>query len=219
MTPASAIPTSIVPFPPSPLKCNVYTLPAGTVVHRIHDTCFAPEQFNPGIKGNSRFAPIIAADGSRIPTTYAATTYDCAVYETVFHDIDPEEPFKSVPWTSIKKLSYSTLEVTRGIRLAKFFSADLMKWNCSRNQIIDTPPSTYPQTRLWSAAVYNSNESIDGMVWTSRKYDEEKVMLLFGTRLKKSDLVAKSSVVIVSDALVLGDLYALAKRSHIFISL
>jgi RES domain len=218
MTMASGIPRAIVPIPPSPLECNVLTFPAGTIVHRIHDSGLGAEQFNPGIKGDSRFAPIKTADGTQIPTSYAATTYGCAAFETVFHDIDPKELFKSVAWTRIEKLSYSTLEFSRDIRLARFFSADLMKWNCLRTQLIDTPPTTYPQTRRWSMAVHASDNTIDGMVWTSRKYDEEKAMLLFGTRVKPGDLVAKSSVVIVSDARALGDLHALAKMSGILIS-
>ncbi len=217
MTPAPAVPTSIVPIPPSTLVCNIHTLPAGTVVHRIHDTRFSAGQFNPGV-GNSRFAPITAAGRSRIPTIYAATTYECAAFETTFHDIDPGALFKSVPWTTIEKLSYSTFKFTREIRLARFFSADLMKWNCSRSQLIDTPPSTYPQTRQWSKAVHDSDDSIDGTIWTSRKYDEEKVMLLFGSRVKKCDLVVKKSVAIISDAQALGDLHNLANRSGILIS-
>jgi hypothetical protein len=98
------------------------------------------------------------------------------------------------------------------------FSADLMKWNCARTQLIDTPPSTYPQTRQWSAAVHESEDAVDGMVWTSRKSDEDQAMLLFGTRLKPGDLIVKSSVVIASDAKALRDLHTLARQSGILIS-
>lgn len=156
MTAAPTVPAAIVPMPPSPMECNVLSLPAGTVIHRIHDKRLRAEQFNPGINGDSRFAPIKTPDGSPIPTSYAATTFGCAAYETIFHDIEPGALFKSVSWTTIEKLSYSTLELGRDVRLAKMFSADLMKWGCARTQLIDTPPSTYPQTRLWSAAVHES---------------------------------------------------------------
>jgi hypothetical protein len=106
MTVAPVIPAAIVPPPPSPMKCNVLSLAAGAIVHRIHDKGLRAEQFNPGINGDSRFAPIKTADGSRIPTSYAATTFGCAAFETIFHDIDPDALFKSVPWTTIEKLSY-----------------------------------------------------------------------------------------------------------------
>lgn len=218
MTAAPTNAMSIVPTPPSPLKCNLLPLSAGAIVHRIHDKGLRAEQFNPGIKGNSRFAPIKTINGSAIPTAYAATTFACAVFETIFHDIDPDAPFKSVPWTTIEKLSYSTIEFGRDVQLCKMFSADLMRWNCARTQLIDTPPSAYPQTRCWSAAIHESEGAVDGMVWTSRKFDEEKAMMLFGTRLTPSDLIVKSSVTIASDANALSELHLLAKRSGILIS-
>jgi len=43
-------------------------------------------------------------------------------------------------------------------------------------------------------------------------------MILFGTRFKPGDLVAKSSIVVVSDAKALGDLYILARQSDILLS-
>ena len=43
-------------------------------------------------------------------------------------------------------------------------------------------------------------------------------MLLFGSRVKKCDLVVKKSVAIISDAQALGDLHNLANRSGILIS-
>ncbi|MGD9656150.1 MAG: RES domain-containing protein, partial [Methylocystis sp.] len=132
MTAVPTNPMMIVPTPPSQLKCNVLLLHAGAVVHRIHDKGLQAEQFNPGTRGNSRFAPITTPDGSRILTSYAATTFACAAFETIFHDIDPDAPFKSVPWTTIERLSYSTLEFGRDVRLCKMFSPDLMKWNCAR---------------------------------------------------------------------------------------
>lgn len=211
-------PAALVPAPPCPLTCNTHTLPAGTVVHRIHDTRFRAEEFNPGIQGNSRFAPISTAAGTLIPTCYAATTFACAAYETIFHDIDPDAPFKSVAWTKIASLSYSTLTLERPLRMASFFSADLMKWGLSRTQLVDTAPTTYPKTRLWAAAVHESDASLDGMIWTSRKFDEAKAMLIFGTRVPPGDFSAKSSVVIVSDANALGELHALARRSGILIT-
>lgn len=218
MTAMAGGPGDDIPAPPSPLACNLLELPAKTLLHRIHDKKFLAEEFNPGLEGNSRFAPIKTARGSPIPTSYAATSFDCAAFESIFHDIDPSAAFKSVAWAKIARLCYSTLELGRDLRLAKFFSADLMKWGMARTQLIDTPTSTYPKTRLWSAAMHEAEKCIDGLVWTSRKFDEEKAMLLFGSRLKRGDLVARSSVVIVSDAKALGDLHALARRSGILIS-
>jgi hypothetical protein len=215
---AAARPAANVAAPPSPLQCNVLTLPVGTIIHRIHDAKFSAAQFNPGPKGNSRFAPITTASGEPIPTSYAATSFGCAAFETIFHDIDPDAPFKTVAWARIERLSYSVLALNRDMRLARFFSHDLLKWGCSRTQLIDTAPSTYPKTRLWSAAVHESDPTIDGMIWTSRKYDEEKAMVLFGTRFRDGDLQIRSSAGIVADPPILGELHRLARLSDILIS-
>ena len=153
MTPAPAVPTSIVPIPPSTLVCNIHTLPAGTVVHRIHDTRFSAGQFNPGV-GNSRFAPITAAGRSRNRQRSTRRRHTNVRLSRL-----PSTTSTRVRCSSryLGRPSRNCLtqrsKFTR-IRLARFFSADLMKWNCSRSQLIDTPPSTYPQTRQWSKAVH-----------------------------------------------------------------
>jgi hypothetical protein len=39
------------------------------------------------MKGNARFSPIKDSDGASIPTLYGGTSFDCAVMETLFHDV------------------------------------------------------------------------------------------------------------------------------------
>jgi hypothetical protein len=43
--------------------------------------------FNPSSLGNARFSPLVSASGDVIPTIYAGTTLDCAMMETIFHDV------------------------------------------------------------------------------------------------------------------------------------
>jgi hypothetical protein len=59
-------------------------------MHRVHDDVYLGDQFNPNSMGNARFSPIHDTDGAVIPTLYAGTTLDCALMETIFHDL----PFK-----------------------------------------------------------------------------------------------------------------------------
>jgi RES domain-containing protein len=207
-----------VPPPPSSITCNVMSLAAGEIVHRIHDTRFEATTFNPGF-GDTRFAPIRTPDGNPIPACCAATSFGCAAFEYIFHDIDVTTDFKSVSMRRIEKLAYSRIEVRRKLRLARLFEPDLNKWGHSRRHLIDTPPSTYPSTRLWSAAIHASNPNIDGMIWTSRKYDEERALILFGDRVKPSDLAVRSSVHIASSPERLGKLRELGHRAGIVLTL
>lgn len=205
-----------VPTPPRTLECSIFTLSAGSTIHRIHDKLFTAESFNPG-KGNSRFAPFTVR-GSLVPTSYAATSLECAVFETIFHDIDPSAPFKSVRWTALEPLQYSVLEVTRDVQLAQLFTPDLMNWGLARTQLIDTPRSEYAQTRQWSGAIHDATQQPEGMVWVSRAFDQERAMLLFGTRVEPGALRPISTVNVTTDSHCLGVVHAQAVRAGILIS-
>ena len=199
-----------VPPPPQPLECNETVLPAGTRIHRIHDRQFGATQFNPG-RGNSRFAPFAVA-GSAIPTAYAATSFECAAFETIFHDIDPSA-FKSVYWSSIEPLVYSTLILARDVALASLFTADLLRYGVERNQLIDTPKSTYPQTRAWSPVIHEAASKPEGMIWVSKRYDQERAMMLFGSRVAATDLRDAVSVGVATDPACLATLQQLSHRT------
>ena len=186
------------------------------ILHRIHEAKFDANGFNPG-SGNSRFSPFTVA-GMRIPTSYAATSLECATFETIFHEVDPSAAFKTVPLSLIERLSYSTFELGRDLYLATFYSADLMKFGLERRHVIDTPKTEYATTRLWSPAVHQSDPKAAGMVWISRKYDQEKSIMFFGDRVASKELIPTSSVRIVDHAHTLETIFELGQRAGIDIS-
>ena len=55
---------------------TLVTLPAGTLMHRVHLGLFQAVQFNPTGRGNARFSPIANAEGAIIPTLYAGTSFE-----------------------------------------------------------------------------------------------------------------------------------------------
>lgn len=204
------------PPPSDKLKFHLVTLDSGTLLHRIHDSRFAATEFNPGF-GNSRFAPFAIATVP-IPTAYAATSLECAAFETIFHDLDACSPFKVVPVAQLEGLHYSTFELGRALKLASLYSADLMKFGLERRQVVDTPPSSYATTRLWSAAVHQSTSVADGLVWVSRRYDQERALIMFGDRVLAEAIIPVSSTRIMDDAKALETLFELAQRAGIDIS-
>lgn len=82
------------PAPPAKLHVTPWTLPVKQVLHRVHQDLYEADQFNPGLKGNARFSPIRDAKGDLIPTLYAASTFDAAAMESVFHDVSHAPGFK-----------------------------------------------------------------------------------------------------------------------------
>lgn len=208
--------SGVVLSPPDSVDCNIFELPAGTTVHRIHDQRFSATSFNPGY-GSSRFAPFTIG-GSVVPTAYAATSIEAAIFETIFHDIDPSAPIKSVRSSLIKTLHYSILEVGRTLRLAALFSADLMKLGIERNQLIDTARATYDQTQAWTPIIHETAQVPEGMIWVSRRYDQDMALMLFGSRVAEGDLIPVSTLRVSTDPHCMNVIGGLAHRAGILIA-
>ena len=111
-------PTGIVPKPPTAFATHVTDLPVGAVLWRIHAEKLAGDAFNPGF-GSSRFAPI-GPVRKRVPTAYAADGFEAAVYETIFHDLDPAQSFKTFPLSKLADVRCSVLRVASPLALRSF---------------------------------------------------------------------------------------------------
>jgi RES domain. len=127
--------------PPANLAApNLQTLGRGAIIERIHGRSFAGDAFNPGMGGQTRFAPICDASGSVIPTLYAADSLDAAIHETIFHDVPTRANRKRVSKTLITSRAHSRLELRRDLALASLRSPDLKRWRISRSSLIATSP-------------------------------------------------------------------------------
>ncbi|HYE29016.1 MAG TPA: RES family NAD+ phosphorylase [Allosphingosinicella sp.] len=194
----------MIPSPPDPFPAvNRRPLAAGSEIHRIHDSGFAANAFNPGKGRPSRFAPLIRADGTAIPTGYAADGHECAAHETVFHEVQHDAPRKTIPFLAIEPLSHAVLLTRRELVLASLFEPDLNSWGLTRGQMIDTLADSYPDTARWALALHERWPDVDGLVWTSRRCDPRQAYLLFGDRVAEDDLepIAETRIVASNDAL------------------
>ena len=206
-------PTGIVPKPPTAFATHVTDLPVGAVLWRIHAESLAGDTFNPGF-GFSRFAPI-GLVRKRVPTAYAADGFEAAVYETIFHDLDPAQPFKTYPLSKLAEVRCSVLRVTSPLALRSFLAPDLMKLGLARSQLIDTPAREFPDTRRWSAALHHKDVATHGMVWESRAYPSSLAMMFFGDRVLPGALSVVSSVRIDADPSLARRFKKLADRSGV----
>jgi hypothetical protein len=198
------------PFPAS----NTYRLASGTQLHRVHDRQFTANAFNPGLGRRSRFAPLELPSG-KIPTQYAATSFECAVHETIFHDIPFDEPDKTVGTDSIRPLNHAVVRLKRALVLVPLFTPDLARWNITRQDLIDTTAFYYPITGQWALAIHQGRPDADGLVWTSKRCDPDLSFLFFGNRVADGDIQVIESRSIWSDANEMADLRGFAERSHI----
>jgi len=175
------------PEPPDPLDPapGRYGLPAGTRLHRLHATRFAGDGFNPRKGDPTRFAPIHRrGDGACVPSLYAATSFDAAAYETVFHDIAPHTRFKTVRRDALLNRAHSVLELARALTLARLFRPDMMAGDVAAADVLGASTAAFATTARWAAAVHAADPAIQGLVWMSNRCDPDLCLVLFGDRVE-----------------------------------
>jgi hypothetical protein len=207
--------STTVPAPSADLGREVArtTWPNGQVIHRIHLDLYHAVQFNPGIKGNARFSPIKDTKGASLPTLYGGTTFECAVMETLFHDVPFAAGLKSYDKARLIGHVASQVAPTRDLLLADLSSTALRKLGVKRGQLIDTEKDCYPQTRVWAEAIHAQCPDVDGLCWVSRQDDRARATILFGDRVAGADLVPGGPpITIMTDLGAYTSLLTLADR-------
>ena len=174
---------STTPTPPATLHLTLTLLSQGQILHRVHQEQYRADQFNPGLRGNARFSPIGSHQRSPIPTLYGGTTMDCALMETVFHDVPHAAGFKSFDKGKLFGHVHSVIEVTQLLKLADLASVALRKLGVTRRQLIDTEKDQYPATRQWAEAIHRQCPQAQGLSWVSRQDDSARAVMLFGDRV------------------------------------
>ena len=175
--------------PTVPSKIKLTTWGSGQTMYRVHDAIYAGDQFNPSPKGNARFSPILDPSGNVIPTLYAATTPRGALMESVFRDVPYRIGFKHVDTKRLDGKTCSRLLFQTDFQLLDLSKVALRGLGIPPRQLIDTTKAHYPSTRGWAEQVYAAHPHIQGFLWSSRQDDRALAVVLFGSRVKESDLL------------------------------
>lgn len=175
--------------PTVPSKIKLATWGSGQTMYRVHEATYAVDQFNPSPKGNARFSPILDPSGNVIPTLYAATTPRGALMESVFRDVPYRTGFKHVDAKRLEGRACSTLLFQTDFQLLDLSKVALRGLGIPPRQLIDTTKAHYPATRGWAEQVYAAHPHIQGFLWSSRQDDRALAVVLFGSRVKVSDLL------------------------------
>ena len=181
-------PDAVVPSPPNASRDpNICVLAGGTVVQRVHAHDFPGDAFNPCEGGPSRFAPIHDKRDEGVPSLYAATSVEAAIYETPFHDIPLQARRKTIPRTKVEDRKHTTLQLRRDLRLANLRTPTLLKWRVP-SALVWGSPKQYRATARWAKAIHDQFQDVQGLIWTSRRCDPHSAMLFFGDRTAEADL-------------------------------
>jgi hypothetical protein len=192
----------------------------GVTLFRVHRTVYSPIAFNPSKAGDARFSPLILPTGEAVPTLYAGTTLDCALMETIFHDVPFAPGLKTVSKkTNVHGQMRSSMRATRDLSLIDLRSIALRKLGLTRRELIDTEAVQYPVTRAYALRLYQQFPNAEGMIWTSRQDDQSQALILFETRLEGFVLeqLEHSASLILSDGSASSEVLALADRLGVLI--
>ncbi|AZL69187.1 MULTISPECIES: RES family NAD+ phosphorylase [Pseudomonas] len=175
--------------PPTTLHVSRFILPAGTLLHRVHQGRFGATEHNATGGGNARFSPISTAAGAIVPTLYAGSTFHCAVMETTFHDVSYSAGLKTFQQKRLNGLKHSVICTARDLTLVDLSTKALRRLGIERQHLIDTPASEYGYTRSWAKALHQFMLEAQGLRWISRQDDQAEAYVLFGDRLGEGALV------------------------------
>lgn len=174
--------------PAGSLDAKLITWGAGEIMNRVHDAVYAVDSFNSTPLGNARFSPIRDPAGTVIPTLYAATTPQGALMETVFHDVPYKPGFKRITLDRLKGKLSSTLVFLSDFQLIDLGKIGLRRLGVHPHDLIDTTKAHYPETRKWAESLYAAYPHAHGLIWPSRQDDRARAVVLFGTRVRASEL-------------------------------
>ncbi|MCC9195231.1 RES family NAD+ phosphorylase [Arthrobacter sp. zg-Y916] len=182
------------PDPPDEFSPLTVPLPAGTRLFRCHGAAFRAGEANPGPRGAGRFNFF---GTPAVPVLYFAQTPETALCETLLRYTPAGSPTR-LPAAAYRGRIISEVAVERELTFALFHSEGLRRFGLQANQLIDTPPANYPQTRKWAAAAHAGG--LDGALWMSHHLNGNQAAVVFGDRASEQDLSTVSQLALDSPA-------------------
>lgn len=179
-------------LPASPLDPLIEPWPAGQVIDVIHDVAHEPASFNPGVDAASvlcnptRFAPIRNARGRVVPYLYGGSSRDCAIFETVFHNVPIDAPDKFVDLDDFANRAHGRIVSRRDLQLVNLTTDGLHRLKVPKAELITSAPIDYLDTARWAEAIHRQFPDVDGLLWMSRQRDRDEAVMLFGDRAGKA---------------------------------
>ena len=174
--------------PVPPLDALIEPWPAGQVIHVIHDVAYEPHGFNPGVdaagtpRNRTRFAPIRDAKGRVVPYLYGGSSLDCAIFETVFHNVPIDAPDKFVDLDDFANRAHGRIVPQRDLQLVNLTTDGLHRLKVPKAELITSAPIDYLDTARWAEAIHHQCPEVDGLFWMSRQRDRDQALVLFGDR-------------------------------------
>jgi hypothetical protein len=210
----------MTPAHPDPFPAfNMAPLKAGTELYRFHDPTFDGSAYNPCKGGLTRFAPLRLPSGDCLPTLYAATTLEAAVWESLFHDVPHTAGPKSVRLNKVTSRTLSILKLKHEMIVAPLHAPDLHRIGLGRADLIETLPTAYAETARWAEAFHRGNASVAGLQWTSRRCDPEQAFVFFEDRSPSSAWRVTERIDVGTAPDLIEEIRAFGRRAEITLTI
>jgi hypothetical protein len=161
------------------------TLPAGTVLFRVHQKVFDADSFSPvpshRYYGGGRFD---ATDDDPYPYLYAGESVDVAVAETLLRDLPADDTgVRQLPRTRTVGRRISAVEIIADVDLVTLSSGTDLGAVAQDTWLTTCDPRDYAQSRHWAHWIRSRTKTAAGYVWLSRREPGRQAYVLFGDRM------------------------------------
>ncbi len=107
--------------------------------------------------------------------------------ETLLHDLASPCANLPVDMTKLEGLARSQIVPKQDLSLLDLNPKLLKKLGITQAQLLLSEADNYVDTQQWAGKLYQDNPDAQGLQWQSKQHGG-KAVVLFGTRLKESDL-------------------------------
>lgn len=117
-----------------------------------------------------------------MPYLYGGSSRDCAIFETVFHNVPIDATDKFVDLDDFANRAHGRIVPRRDLRLVNLTTDGLHRPKVPKVELITSAPIDYLDTARWAEAIHHQFPDVDGLFWMSRQRDRDQALMLFGDR-------------------------------------
>lgn len=211
-------------------------IPAGTLLTRFRGIAappakvYPPNSFNPNVgkdwtvdTDGARFNPFPNASAVNVPTIYAATSYEAAALESVFHAV-PHVQTPEIARSQVEAWEYFELRTLRDLRVVRLTNPKLRQLkvpgrteSLREDELIHSPGSQYPATRTWAKLLHDHVPGLDGLAWRPRLAGTGEAYVFFGDRCDATDFQVVGKPIDLKSPAEFGKIKAVADAASISI--
>jgi RES domain len=168
---------------------------------RVYERAYGPLNFNP-TDVSRRFRPVRDDDDNVIATAYGAIDVETALAEVLLRGVETlsRGVRRRVYRKQVNGLDLVALTIERDLTLVRLHGLGLQRLGLQRADIIDCDEADYAYTAEWAQALFDCDESVDGIAWTSRQNDSARAAMLWAGRVDPAhDLREHDSVIALDE--------------------